>query len=87
MKELILALTGIICWTIAIVGGITIGISGIAWSIYTLILLIKGTLAVSFWSVIKIVGVWIISPLCGWLWGGIFGSLGTFFMTTAKRVH
>jgi hypothetical protein len=75
MKKIIFALLAILLGLLAIFGGLAIGLSAIAYSIWIVVLMVKGTIAVSFWGIFKIVLCWIIGPLVGWLWGMFFGFL------------
>lgn len=79
-----LALLGALLMVIAVVGGISVGLGLFAYSIYTIILLVKGTLAVSFFAVLKVVACWVLAALCGWLWFFIFGFLGGVCIAAAK---
>ncbi len=62
-----LLITGLLM-LIAILGGLFLGFGSIAYGIYLLILLIKGTIAVSFWTLFKIVFCWFAGSLMGWAW-------------------
>jgi hypothetical protein len=82
--KLFLAILGALLMAIAGIGGISIGLGLFAYSIYTIILLIKGTVAVSFFAVLKVVACWVLAALCGWLWFLIFGFLGGVCIASSK---
>ena len=58
----------IILTIIAIFGGITLGLCIFTYGIWSIVLMVKGTLAVSFFSVLKIVASWILAIPIGWIW-------------------
>jgi len=74
MKTL-LFLLGILSMILAIGGGIGIGIGALAYSIYLIVLMIKGTLVVTFFGIFKVVACWIFGPLFGWLCFAFFTFL------------
>lgn len=61
----LLGLLGIVC-------GFSVGISIFAYSIYSIILMFKGTIVVTFFEVLKIILMWGGSGLFGWLTFVIF---------------
>jgi len=84
MKSILLGLIGALLMFLAVAGGICLGVGVFAYGIYTIILLVKGTLAVTFLSVLKVVACWVCAGLLGWLWFFIVGLLGGMFLTAAK---
>jgi hypothetical protein len=66
MKKIIFALLAILLGLLAIFGGLAIGLSAIAYSIWIVVLMVKGTIAVSFWGIFKIV---LLAGLCGTISG------------------
>lgn len=75
MKKLYFLL-GLLSMILAIGGGIGLGIGMLAYSVYIIILMIKGTLAVTFFGVFKILACWIFGPLLGWACFAFFTFLG-----------
>jgi hypothetical protein len=80
----LLALLGALLMLIAFPGGISVGLGFFAYSIYTIILLVKGTIAVTFFAVLKVVACWVLAAICGWLWFFIFFFLGGFCIAASK---
>lgn len=72
-------LIALFSFLIAVVGGFGIGLGAIAWSIYLIVLMVKGTMAASFLSILWCVCLWFIGPLAGWIWGLFWVFVAGFF--------
>lgn len=55
-----------------IIAGFATGITLVAYSIYTIILMVKGTVAVTFFAIVKVILLWACAGLGGWLVAIIF---------------
>ena len=75
---------GTLLMALAVLGGFGVGLGLFAYSIWTIILLIKGTLAVTFWAIFKVVACWCCAILFGWLWFLLFGFLGGLCLSFSK---
>lgn len=83
--KVVLGLLAALCGLIAVVGGFGVGLGMVAYSIYLVVLMIKGTLAVTFFGILKVVACWVMAGLCGWLWGMLWGFLATLFAGGASH--
>lgn len=81
------SLLAILFTLLAFIGGFAIGFGAIAYSIYLFILIIKGTVAVSFLKILTIVACWFIGPICGWLWWLSFIYIGAFLGFEQKNLR
>jgi hypothetical protein len=79
-----LVIFGALLMIFAVVSGLGVGLGMFAYSIYTIILLIKGTVAVSFVAVLKVVACWVLAAFGGWLTFLILGYLGGVCIATSK---
>jgi len=61
----------------AVVGGVAIGLGAIAYSIWIIVLMVEGTIAVSFGEIFLVVLCWVLGPFVGWLWGMLCGFLAS----------
>jgi hypothetical protein len=68
MGKIIAALVSIL----GVIAGFATGISLVAYSIYTVVLMVKGTVAVSFLAVVEVVGLWVCAGLGGWVVAAFF---------------
>jgi len=82
--KLLCVLLGALFMFLAVFGGIGAFLSVFSYSIYMIILLVKGTVAVSFFSILKIVGCWILAPITGWITFLVLGFFGGVFIAAAK---
>lgn len=57
--------------------GVAIGLGALAYSVWIIILMVKGTVAVTFFVIFKVISCWIIGPTVGWLWGAFFAFLAS----------
>jgi hypothetical protein len=69
---------------LSVVGGFGVGVGGFAYGIYMIILLLKGTIAVSFWTIFKVVVCWVCSGFAGWLTFMFLAFLATIFGALAS---
>jgi hypothetical protein len=77
MKTKLFALLAILLGILAVVGGVAIGFGAIAYSIFIIVLMIKGTAAVTFWKIFAVVLCWVLGPFVGWIWGIFCGFLAS----------
>ena len=70
---------------VASLGGLFVGLSSIAYGIYLLILLSKGTIAVSFWTILKIVACWFGGSLAGWSWFAFWAFVSGLFAVSVNK--
>jgi hypothetical protein len=75
MKVLVFSLLAALLGVLSVVAGVAVGIGGFAYGVYMLILLFKGTLAVTFWALFKVILCLLCSSLVGWLTFGFFAFL------------
>ena len=85
MKQIVFGCLAALLGVLSIVGGIGIVIGMVAYSIYLLVLMITGTIAVSFIGVFKIVLCWIGAVFCGWIWAIVVGFLSALCATIAAE--
>jgi len=83
--KLLLGLIGALLMFLAVAGGICLGVGVFAYGIYSIILLVKGTLAVTFWSVLKVVVCWTCAVPLAWLWFFVVGLVGGMFLASAGK--
>lgn len=63
---------------LAVLGGLAIGFGSVAGSIYLAVMMIKGSMAVSFWKILAAVALWS-GPLLGWCWFGFWIAGASIF--------
>lgn len=68
----------------AIFAGVATGFSLFAYSIYTIILMVKGTVAVSFLGVLKVVVLWAGAAFGGWAVAAIFLLIAGLVAASSK---
>ena len=68
----------------AVIAGILTGLSLFAYSIYTIVLMVKGTVAVSFFGILKVVALWVCAGLGGWAVALIILALAALIATNSK---
>lgn len=85
MKQLIFGFLAALFGIVAVFGGVGVAIGMIAYSVYLIVLMATGVIAVSFISIFKVVLCWFTAMFCGWLWAALFGFLSTFCAAAAKN--
>lgn len=68
----------VLFFILAIFGGLGTGLGLFAYSIYGIVLMLKGVVAVTFFGIFKVVALWVCAAFGGWLVFFIFIGLAGF---------
>jgi hypothetical protein len=81
--KVVLGILAAILGVVAVLGGFGIGLGMIAYSVYLIVLMVKGTVVCTFFGIFKVIVYWIMAGFCGWLWAMFFGFLASLCVAGA----